>query len=124
MESEQTSPLGNLIRRRRLELALSLRDVEDLTGLSRANLSRVEAGNSGVRPEALGGLSRALRTPLADLYEAAGFPIPQTLPTIRPYLRRAYNVTDEAADEIEAYLQRLGAADWRTPSDAGGELPQ
>lgn len=127
METEQFSPLGNLIRRRRLELGLSLRDVEDLTGLSRANLSRVEAGNGGVRPEALGGLSRALRTPLADLYEAAGFPIPQALPSIRPYLRRAYNVTDKAADEIEAYLQRMSESANRIEADlerlSGPERP-
>lgn len=124
MEHEQSSPLGILIRQRRLELGLSLRDIEDLTGLSRANLSRVESGDSGLRPEALGGLSRALETPLADLYEAAGFPIPQQLPSLRPYLRRAYNVTDQAIDEIEAYLDRLGAAESDVPRDGEDELPE
>jgi transcriptional regulator with XRE-family HTH domain len=124
LEQEQFSPLGALIRQRRLELGLSLRDIEELTGLSRANLSRVESGDSGLRPEALGGLSRALQTPLADLYEAAGFPIPQQLPSIRPYLRRAYNVTDQAADEIEAYLQRLGAMETPAPRNGEDELPE
>ena len=123
--NDRSPLLGEMIRHRRQQLGLSLRDVENQTGISRANLSRTEAGEAGARPETLGALSAVLRLPLADLYEAAGMPIPQRLPSIRPYLRRAYNVPDEAVDEIEKYLSRFGPFD---PSEAprGGEdeLPE
>ncbi len=69
-------------------------------------------------PETLASLARALGLPLADLYEAAGYPLPQELPTLRPYLRRAYGVSDQAAADIERYLERIA-------SEYGGRsLPQ
>jgi transcriptional regulator with XRE-family HTH domain len=74
-----------------------------------AGLSRAENGKKIPAPETLASLADALDLPLADLYEAAGYPLPQQLPTLRPYLRRAYGVPDEAAAEIEAYLHRIAA---------------
>ena len=101
---DRVTPLGVLVRQRRLDLSLSLRDVEALSGMSRARLSRVEQGQRNLTPESLALLAQPLQLPLADLYEAAGFPIPGQLPSIRPYLRHAYSASETAVEEIERYL--------------------
>lgn len=51
---------GNLLRRRRLELGLSLGAVADRTGVDASNLSKLERGHIGAHPG-------TLKT-LADLY--------------------------------------------------------
>src|ERR1700694_317278 len=45
-----TEELGGAIRRRRVELSLSLRDVADATGVSASTLSRIENGTG--KPDA------------------------------------------------------------------------
>lgn len=101
---DQPTPLGTLIRSRRQQLGLGLRELEALTGVDRGRLSHVEAGRRSFEPDALAALSRALQLPLSDLYVAAGYPIPRHLPSIRAYLRRAYSMPEAAVDEIERYL--------------------
>ncbi len=109
MMQKNTDKLSRLLRARRLELGQRLEDVAARAGVDSAGLSRAENGKKIPAPETLAGLATALELPLADLYEAAGYPLPQELPTLRPYLRRAYGVPDEAVQEIEDYLQRIAA---------------
>lgn len=101
---DRPTTLGQLIRRRRSELQLSFSDLEAATGIRRSRLSEVERGQRRLSPPLLVPLASALQVPLADLYEAAGYPLPQHLPSIRPYLRRAYQIPEAAVDEIERYL--------------------
>lgn len=109
MLQKHTDQLSYLLRKRRQELGLKLEDVATRAGVDSAGLSRAENGKKIPAPDTLAALAAALHMPLADLYEAAGYPLPQELPTLRPYLRRAYGVSDEAAEEIERYLMRLAA---------------
>ncbi len=109
MINRNTDELSRLLRARRLERGERLEDVAARAGVDVAGLSRAENGKKIPAPETLAGLAHALDLPLADLYEAAGYPLPQQLPTLRPYLRRAYGVPDEAVEEIEAYLHRIAA---------------
>ncbi len=106
---KNTDDLSRLLRSRRLALGERLEDVAARAGVDVAGLSRAENGKKIPAPETLASLADALDLPLADLYEAAGYPLPQQLPTLRPYLRRAYGVPDEAVEEIEAYLRRIAA---------------
>ena len=109
MLNKNTDRLSYLLRSRRLELGQRLEDVASRAGVDVAGLSRAENGKKVPAPETLAALAGALELPLADLYEAAGYPLTQELPTLRPYLRRAYNVPEEAVQEIEIYLQRIAA---------------
>lgn len=109
MLNKNTDRLSYLLRNRRLELGQRLEDVASRAGVDVAGLSRAENGKKIPLPETLAALAEALDLPLADLYEAAGYPLTQELPTLRPYLRRAYGVPEEAVAEIERYLERIAA---------------
>ena len=124
MPNKDTDELSNLLRSRRLQLGLRLEDVAERANVDPAGLSRAENGKKIPLPETLAALATTLDLPLADLYEAAGYPLPEQLPSIRPYLRRAYGVSEAAVDEIEQYLQRIanqyGGAS--TPRDGEDEV--
>lgn len=109
MLSKNTDRLSYMLRSRRLTLGQRLEDVASRAGVDVAGLSRAENGKKIPAPETLAALAGALELPLADLYEAAGYPLTQELPTLRPYLRRAYGVPEEAVQEIERYLERIAA---------------
>lgn len=109
MMNKNTDRLSQLLRSRRLDLGQRLEDVAKQAGVDVAGLSRAENGKKIPAPETLAALAGALDLPLADLYEAAGYPLPQELPSLRPYLRRAYNVPEEAVQEIEQYLRGIAA---------------
>lgn len=122
MQNSGSSWLAEIVRSRRIALGLSMSDVTRLGGVDRATLSRVENGKKTPAPDTLAALASALRLPLADLYEAAGYPLPHRLPSLRPYLRHAYGISHEAVDEIETYLRRLNP-DLGQPADGEDELP-
>jgi transcriptional regulator with XRE-family HTH domain len=121
MAESRTGRLGPLLRNRRLELGLRLEAVAEQAGVDPAGLSRTENSKKNPQPETLALLAPVLNLPLADLYEAAGYPLPQQLPTLRPYLRKAYGVSDQAADEIEAYLEKIAAQYGGSSGPALGE---
>lgn len=108
-DNTKSERLGRLLRERREYIGLSLNEVARRAGVDPAGLFRIETSDRLPTPDTLAVLADALGLPLADLYEAAGYPLPEQLPSIRPYLRRAYNVPDEAAREIEDYLTRIAA---------------
>jgi transcriptional regulator with XRE-family HTH domain len=125
MMNRNTDRLSYLLRTRRQQLGQRLEDVASRAGVDVAGLSRAENGKKIPAPETLAALAGALQLPLADLYEAAGYPLPQELPTLRPYLRRAYGIPEEAVQEIEQYLERI-AAEYGTasaPQDGEDEQP-
>ena len=125
MLNKNTDRLSYLLRSRRLELGQRLEDVAFRAGVDVAGLSRAENGKKIPAPETLAALAGALELPIADLYEAAGYPLTEELPTLRPYLRRAYNVPEEAVQEIEHYLERIAAeyGGLSTPQDHEDEEP-
>lgn len=125
MLNKNTDELSLLLRSRRLELGLRLDEVATRANVDTAGLSRAENGKKIPVPETLAALAEALGMPLADLYQAAGYPLPQALPSLRPYLRRAYGVSEAAVDEIEQYLQRIAApyGGASTPREGEDEQP-
>ena len=86
-----------------------MREVARRAGMAPSAISRTESGEKIPTPETLAALAEVVEVPLADLYDAAGYPLPKRLPSLRPYLRRAYGVPDEAMPEIEAYLADVAA---------------
>jgi transcriptional regulator with XRE-family HTH domain len=106
--NDQLPELARILRTRREELGLTRRDVARNAGVDRAGLTRAESGQKTPAPETLAGLARALGLPLSELYQAAGYPLPE-LPAVGPYLRRAYGFSEATAAEIELYLERIAA---------------
>lgn len=99
--------IGELLKKQRTDRGMSLADVANTAEINRVHLFRVETGVRQPKPEFLAAVCGVLEIPLADLYEAAGIPEPKRLPSIRPYLRRAYGMPDAAVDEMERYFQRI-----------------
>jgi transcriptional regulator with XRE-family HTH domain len=109
MDRDHARRLGALIRKYRDARGLSLRDLEDQTGIDDGLLARMEGGAILTpAPDKLGRIAEALGIPLADLYGLAEYAVPSELPTLRPYLRTKYRrLPTEAADQLEAYAERL-----------------
>lgn len=118
--------IGELLKKQRTERGMSLGEVANAAEISRVHLFRVETGVRQPKPEFLAAVCGVLEIPLADLYEAAGIPAPIRLPSIRPYLRRAYGMPDAAVDEMDRYFQRI-TDEYGLPSDpldGEDELPE
>jgi transcriptional regulator with XRE-family HTH domain len=92
--------------------------LEGLTGIYRGTLSHVEKGAHVPAPETLALLSTVLDIPLADLYQAAGYPIPDRPPSLRPYLRGNFGLPEDALDDVERYLELVTKAYANSPLSA------
>jgi transcriptional regulator with XRE-family HTH domain len=107
------SRLSKLLTRLRERSGLSLRDVEEQTGLSRANLSRLEHGTyAKPAPETLRRLAQVYGVDASELLTAAGYTAKQAeaLPSLRPYLRAKYgHLSADARREVQAFIEQLEA---------------
>jgi transcriptional regulator with XRE-family HTH domain len=109
MTPENARKLGAELRKRREALGLSLRQLEELSGVDDTTIVRLEAGRSQ-RPatEKLQRLAVALDVPLEDLLITAGIQTDRGLPTLRPYMRTKYpQLPEEAQVDLDRYLGRL-----------------
>lgn len=100
--------LAAALIRRREELGLSVSGVAVRAGLARSTYLRLETGQiSEPRAENLQAIADALELPVGDLYALAGRISKRELPTLQPYLRTKYNLTDDAAQAIQATFQGI-----------------
>ena len=122
LDRDHARRLGALIRDFREAQGLSLRDLEDQTGIDDGLLTRMEGGAILTpAPDKLGRIAEALDIPLADLYALAAYAVPNQLPTLKPYLRTKYRrLPTAAADQLEAYAERLAK---RHGVDLSGPAP-
>lgn len=95
--------LGSLVRKRRDELGLSLRQLGERIGITDTTIMRIESGAiRSPRGDVLRALAEGLDLPLADLFAAAGYATPNELPSFQPYLRTKYHeLPDRALRELE-----------------------
>ena len=101
-------PFGDFIRQRRVDLGLSLRDIERRTGIDNARVSRWERGHQ--RPQSadlLAPLATALEVPLADLCQRAEGHLTKGLPHLNSYLHVKYghNLPAEVLHELVAHCE-------------------
>jgi transcriptional regulator with XRE-family HTH domain len=100
--------LSKLLRSERRRSQLTVRELAERAGLVPSTVSRLEHGIAAApKPTHLQRLASALSIDVEELYAAAGFIAPQSLPELRPYLRVKYNLPDDATDQIEGYVQAL-----------------
>ena len=107
-----TEELGRAIRRRRVELSLSLRDVADKTGVSASTLSRIENGTGKPDADNIARLAGWLDMPMervlsgrrVDNDDAAAaviyYPHESTPEIVEAHLRADQNLTPETASAL------------------------
>ena len=106
-----TEELGRAIRRRREELALSLRDVADQTNVSASTLSRIENGTGKPDADNIARLTTWLDVPLERILTGGGqdrnaakavvyFPHESTPEIVEAHLRADRNLSPETADAL------------------------
>jgi len=109
MNPQQAKKLGRHLRTTRESMGISAREVARRSAIPDSTVVRIEQGAfAEPTPDKLARMAAVLGLNLADLYVMADYPVPNELPTLRPYLRSKYrNLPSGAADEIEAYAQKL-----------------
>ena len=122
-----TEELGRAVRRRRVELNLSLRDVADETGVSASTLSRIENGTGKPDADNIARLTSWLDMPMervlagrnAETESAKAvvyFPHESTPEIVEAHLRADRNLTPETAAALSelfrvAYTQFSSTAE-------------
>jgi len=100
--------LGKYLRQRREELGLSLRQLASMVGTHASYLGRLETGAYRRPPfEYLPRIAAALKISYADLFAVSGYGIPEELPSLVPYLRVRYNMSEETSREMDRYFQQI-----------------
>ena len=109
MEPKQAAELGRLIRDRRNDLGLSVRQLAEKAGMNFATLSRIEQGQfAAPGPDKLARIAEALGISTADLFALADYTGPGDLPSFQPYLRSKYRDMPAAAvDELSAAFEKI-----------------
>lgn len=109
MDQKQAKELGRKLRERRAALGMSLRQLEEQSGVFNVTIMRIERGDSSEpSAEKLARLAEALELPLADVYAMADLAVPTELPSFKPYLRTKYRgLPAEDVEAIEKYASRL-----------------
>ncbi len=109
MEPKQAAELGRLIRDRRNDLGLSVRQLAEKAGMNFATLSRIEQGQfAAPGPDKLARIAEALGISTADLFALADYTGPGDLPSFQPYLRGKYRDMPAAAvDELNKAFERI-----------------
>ena len=103
--------LGIFLGSARNKLGLTLRAVEEETGISNAYLSQLEHGKIKTpAPQNLYKLAEVYRVPYELLMELAGYPVPEAQSTghrssIDTFAARVGGVTEEEEEALVEYLQ-------------------
>jgi transcriptional regulator with XRE-family HTH domain len=106
--SPGTHELGDYIRRHREAAGLTLEQLGKRTGVNKSSVHRWENATRTPGAADLARLSRGLGIDFEDLFALAGFVAPIELPTLEPYLRTKYGLSDDAARaEAERFHSRL-----------------
>jgi transcriptional regulator with XRE-family HTH domain len=107
-----TEELGRAIRRRRVELSLSLRDVADKTGVSASTLSRIENGTGKPDADNIARLAAWLDMPMERVLSGRNldsndttaaviyYPHESTPEIVEAHLRADQNLTPETASAL------------------------
>ncbi len=120
----QETPLGTLLRQRRLDAELSLSQLAEMTGLHKSYLARIELGE--VRQPSADNLQRiaaALELPEATVFGLLDERARDQLPPLQLYLRAKYDLPDSVIAEVTNYLSRYGNVS-HGPRDGEDEQPE
>ncbi len=108
-DMERKSSLGSYLKSLRNAKGMSLRDVEQKTGISNAFLSQIESGKvKEPSPVMLHKMSSLYGVPYETLMERAGYPVPHGKMFVSPPASSTYHrfgtITEEEEQALLDYL--------------------
>ena len=117
LKPEQAARLGQLIRSRREQAGMTIRDLADDAEMNFATVSRIEQGKFATPGhDKLARIAQALGLNTADVFALADYTLPADLPSFQPYLRTKYqDIPDGAVDELNRAFQRITKKHGYTP---------
>lgn len=123
MTQEQATKLGAFVRAQRLQSGIGLRELARLSGISPANLHKIEAGSiKEPSPQSLQRLARHLGCDYEDLAMLAGYSLPEGLPNLPVYLRTKYDgLSGEEIRQVEGYVRFLQQQHEHDGQEGGGD---
>jgi transcriptional regulator with XRE-family HTH domain len=111
MTPNQAKRFGAMVRRRREALGMTTTELACKVGTRDSTISRIELGAFATpRPDKLAHLAEHLSLPLADVFAAVGYVVPDELPRWEAYLRTKYpDLPDDAIAELQLSFTRITA---------------
>lgn len=108
MTEIQARQLGRVFQRARQKQGLSLRAIEEQTGISFAWVSRLETGDfTAPAPERLTRLAELLDLDPERIDRLSRGQVSAALPEMRTYLRTKYELSPDQITQIEAVVERV-----------------
>jgi transcriptional regulator with XRE-family HTH domain len=102
--------LGQALRRARQAKGLSLRALGQACDMEYSYIAYLEQGKfDNPDPKKLQRLAQALDVAIEDFYALAGYLPASGLPELQPYLRAKYDLPEDAAQQIDAYVKTIQA---------------
>jgi transcriptional regulator with XRE-family HTH domain len=117
MNTEDAKRFGEILRKRREALGLSVRQVADLSQVLHSTVLRIEGGEfAAPRPDKLARLAAALQLSPAELFAQAGYFSPDDLPDFTTYLAVKHpNLPASDAAELQQRYEEVLARSEGTP---------
>ena len=104
--------LGEYMRSARLKRRLSLQQLANAAGVHKSYLGRLELGQlKQPSPEVLQKIARALDIEYENLFALTGYRLPDELPSLVPYLRSRYHMSDDDIRKVNRFFQDLPHTD-------------
>ena len=118
MTEDQARQLGRVIYRSRVSKGLSLRALEEATGISYSWITRLERGRfAAPAPERISLLAEVLDIAPERIDRLSRGRVSAALPSMRTYLRTKYDLTAAEIAKIERVVARTTEAHERRGSD-------
>src|ERR1700690_764322 len=109
-ETQSSAPvtLGGFVSHARERAGLSLRNLEQITGIARTTLNRLELDQlDNPNPNMLHRLANALEPDRNALFAFVGYRPSQKLPSLAPYLRAKYHLPASALAEANEAITEI-----------------
>lgn len=104
MTDEQAESVGGYLKKAREQAGYSLRDLENISGVSFAHIRRIEQGENKPSVDVLQKLVQPLELDIDELLAKFGIKLP--LPEPRVYFRRKFGVSEEDAAVMERLIEK------------------
>ncbi|MER6284457.1 helix-turn-helix domain-containing protein [Streptomyces sviceus] len=105
MDEDADLTLASYIKKRRLELGLTVRDVAKAANMSASYVTRLEKGErKAVSQHIFRSLSHALQVDPEVLYAASGITAPHEMPGFIDYLRLKYEMDETQAADLSKFI--------------------
>jgi transcriptional regulator with XRE-family HTH domain len=109
MSPKGNKELGRFVQKHREQAGLSLRDLEEQSGVTYSYIAKIERGDvDAPSADKLLRLAKVIGVEVEDLYALAGYVMPEGLPEFKVYLRTKHpDLTKKEVRDLERHLSQL-----------------